>query len=66
MAEVKKGQVVWSRGRVSRGVATGKWHHCRLTGCTGARLAVRWDDGSCTFPCTKGMRFNTDGSHEII
>ena len=29
---------------------------CRMEGCTGRRMYVRWDDGVVTFPCSKGVR----------
>lgn len=27
---------------------------CQMEGCTGMRMHVRWDDGSTTYPCSKG------------
>lgn len=29
---------------------------CRLEGCTGVRIHVRWPDGKSTYPCSKGCR----------
>jgi hypothetical protein len=38
-------------GRV---VGSGRW--CRLEGCGGWRVPVRWPDGRLTWPCSKGMK----------
>ncbi len=37
------------------GTTTGSTHHCQLAGCIGTRIAVKWDDGKVTFPCSRGM-----------
>lgn len=29
-------------------------HPCTLEGCTGTRMYVKWQDGTVTYPCTKG------------
>ena len=50
-----KGTMIWSRDGKQAGVATGGQHLCRLHGCTGVRIAVRWPDGRHTFPCSKGI-----------
>jgi hypothetical protein len=42
-----------------------KVSRCRLTGCTGARLHVKWPDGRRTYPCTKGCRLRDDGDYQI-
>ncbi len=47
--------VVSRDGRQS-GKVIGGGDHCQLSGCTGIRLSVRWDDGKLTRPCTKGLR----------
>lgn len=39
---------------------------CRLAGCTGRCLVVRWKDGKVTDPCTKGMKVRKDGHWQII
>jgi hypothetical protein len=28
---------------------------CKLAGCRGLQLAVRWSDGKLTWPCTKSL-----------
>lgn len=30
-------------------------HHCTMEGCTGRRICVRWQDGTVTYPCSKGI-----------
>lgn len=37
------------------GTPTGSVHRCSMAGCNGLRIAVRWPDGRCTFPCTRGL-----------
>lgn len=38
---------------------------CRMAGCTGIALCVKWPDGKRTFPCTKGCTEQADGSLRI-
>lgn len=52
----KKGTIVHSRDNKIKGKLTGSSRVCRLEGCTGRALAVRWENGKLTYPCTKGMR----------
>lgn len=54
---INKGDKVFSRDGKKVGIATGSTHHCTLEGCRGLRIAVRWDDGKITFPCSRGMSF---------
>lgn len=51
----EKGTVIYSRTGKLKGVATGSQQTCRLSGCTGLRISVRWPDGKHTFPCSKGI-----------
>lgn len=46
------------------GVVTGA-SACRLDGCGGTRLHVRWEDGKRTYPCAKGCKARPDGDLEI-
>lgn len=46
--------VIGREGKI-RGQLTGGSRRCRLESCGGARLATRWEDGSLTYPCSKGM-----------
>lgn len=43
--ETKKGIILNLRSRP-----------CRLDGCTGMRIHVKWPDGKHTYPCSKGCR----------
>lgn len=52
---------VVSRDRAMTGKATGGTRHCRLEGCTGRRIGVRWPDKHITWPCSKGMVYSPDG-----
>jgi hypothetical protein len=38
---------------------------CRLEGCGGTRLHVKWPDGQRTYPCAKGCLVQADGSLRI-
>ena len=38
-----------------QGVFTGAAYKCRLEGCNGRRLAVKWEDGKHTHPCSRGL-----------
>jgi hypothetical protein len=38
---------------------------CRLEGCGGTRLHVKWPDGQRTYPCAKGCTVQADGSLRI-
>lgn len=64
-----KGTKVVSRDGKIKGKTTGSCNHCRLEGCNGLRLGVRWSDGKLTFPCTKGMEVTVkatkDGKQSI-
>lgn len=41
-----------------KGTPTGATRRCRLAGCNGLCIAVRWPDGRLTWPCSKGVRMN--------
>ena len=38
---------------------------CRLEGCTGMRIHVKWPDGRSTYPCSKGCRRIDDDTMKI-
>ena len=63
--EFKRGTVVHSRDKKSKGKLTGGSRVCQMEGCLGRALAVRWDDGKLTYPCTKGMEL-IDGEWFIL
>ncbi len=53
---VHAGERVCARGKTTpTGTTTGSTHHCQLESCRGVRIAVKWDNGKVTFPCSKGM-----------
>lgn len=39
---------------------------CRLEGCLGRCIGVRWPDNKLTWPCTKGMKSLGDGNWQIL
>lgn len=60
--EIEKGEKVRSRdGDIGR--TNGNSRVCRLEGCTGRCLSVKWSDGKYTYPCTKGMEFKNGVWH---
>jgi hypothetical protein len=46
---------VVSRDGKHIGFTSGSTHRCQLESCRGLRVSVKWDDGTRTYPCTKGM-----------
>lgn len=58
--------VVFSRSGKIRGVTTGTHRACRLEGCRGRQLTVKWENGKTTFPCTKGMEYSRNNTAWII
>lgn len=57
---------VYARGGRRRGKLTGGERLCRLEGCLGRRLAVRWTDGALTWPCTGAIKIRRDGQYQIL
>ena len=53
-------------GRGKAGRLTGGTRVCRLEGCGGLRIGVRWPDGTITWPCVRGMRLRKDGQYQIV
>lgn len=65
MATVRKGQkVIGPKGEL--GTTTGGRRPCRLEGCKGGQIAVRWEDGTLTYCCTDGLLFKNDSWKIII
>lgn len=57
-----KGVTVFHRVNYAvRGKTTGRAFRCRLEGCPGYRIVVKWEDGHVTYPCSAGMRLTTKG-----
>jgi hypothetical protein len=44
-----------------KGKTTGRAFRCRLEGCPGYRIVIKWEDGHITYPCSAGMRLTTKG-----
>jgi hypothetical protein len=44
-----------------KGKTTGSAHRCRLDGCSGWRIVVKWEDGHVTHPYSKGMLLSKKG-----
>ena len=67
---MKAGIPVIARGDTKpTGLTTGSERICRMEGCTGRRIGVRWARGGkkqLTFPCTKGMEELPDGSWRLL
>ena len=47
------------------GTLTGGRMPCRMEGCGGMKLGVRWPEGKLTYPCNRGMDF-VKGSWRIM
>jgi len=39
---------------------------CRMEGCTGMRMHVRWNNGSRSYPCSKGCECIASGLEKIM
>ena len=59
-------EFVWNRGGKFKGRTTGTTRRCRMEGCLGICLGVRWPDGKLTWPCTKGMKERKNGDYQIV
>lgn len=56
---------VYSSDGTVVGINTTTGYRCRMEGCTGMRITVKWPDGNVTRPCTKGMFTRPDGHRQI-
>lgn len=61
-----KGEKVLGSDGASEGHTTGGSYACRMEGCRGTRLAVRWRDGTLSYPCTHGMNMVDKTTWKII
>lgn len=52
----ESGDECLSRDATDTGRFTGSNYPCRLAGCTGVRLGVKWSNKSVTWPCSKGLK----------
>lgn len=62
---IKPADQVFDQAGTTAGLATGANHACRMDGCSGQRVSVRWPDGALTFPCSRGLIARADGSRQI-
>jgi hypothetical protein len=61
------GATVWSRDRSIKGVVTGiSQRRCAACGCTRTCYLVKWDDGTTTKPCIKGVGYTREGDLLIL
>lgn len=51
-----KGTRIFSHNKKFKGRTTGSGYLCRLEGCSGMRLTVKWEDGRISYPCTNGLQ----------
>ncbi len=58
--------IIYDSKGEEHGTTTGGKYPCRLDGCTGQRIGVRWPDGSITFPCSQGLKYRDDGHLQIM
>ena len=66
MLNIMKGAEIVTANHAHKGLATGGGYLCRLEGCTGWRIGVRWSSGRITFPCSKGMHLDTNTEGLVI
>lgn len=59
-------QKVLSRSGTLEGRPTGGIRPCSMESCTGRRVGVRWEGGSLTWPCSKGMLPISPGVFRIM
>jgi hypothetical protein len=48
---------VLSRDGKFTGIQTGGSRQCGMESCRGIRIYVKWEDGTITMPCSKGLRW---------
>lgn len=53
-------EYVLDREGTDKGKTTGGAFPCRLEGCRGRRIAIRWAEGRMTYPCSKGLKVRKD------
>lgn len=65
MFQLRDNVWIYDRDGKQAGVPTGGQRHCKMEGCTGMRIRVRWPDGKITWPCSKGLTLRQDGHWQI-
>lgn len=58
-------QLVYDKAGAEAGLVTGSVHRCRMEGCRGNRVSVRWPDGRTTYPCSRGLVYRADGARQV-
>lgn len=58
----EKDITVYSKDNQKKGKTTGGSRTCGIDGCLGRCVAVRWEDKTLTYPCTKGMGYADNGT----
>lgn len=61
-----QGTIIVARDGLMEGVATGSSYPCRMEGCIGLRISVKWPDGKHTFPCSKGLKPIGENRYQIM
>lgn len=64
--KVQEDQPVHGIGGEETGHTTGGTRQCQLHGCSGRRIATKWNDGTLTYPCEKGMNFDRESEEWSI
>lgn len=61
------GDRVWSRDEADQGTVTNVHGPgtCRLEGCGGTRVTVRWPDGHITYPCARAIEARPQGGWKL-
>ncbi len=62
---IPAGSRVYNHAETEYGVTTGAAYPCRLAGCPGLRVVVRWPDRQYTHPCTRSLTHRPDGAFRI-
>lgn len=56
---------VYGSGGTPKGEYRGETRRACFDGCRGRRVAVKWPDGTMTYPCTRGLEVRKDGNLQI-
>lgn len=58
-------KVISKDGKEKGNLTGGLAFPCKLEGCRGKRIGVRWGNGKITFPCSSGMKILENGDYQI-
>lgn len=56
---------VYSSSGTEFGVRTGGSRMCGMEGCSGRAVAVRWQTGNMSYPCSSALEARPDGAVQI-